>query len=259
MQEKSNKGLIWLIVILIILVVGLMSFILYKEFYADNKMSIENATNSKVEEKKQGKVEVSGNKYALDIKDYKTNKEEVYYKINNNYEVKLVFNFDDNDEYFKTYDIYVNDKFILTDENFMEPSVVYFYIIKENLVYLNTGFTDVRGKYLYLIEKNNTIHNIYQLDDITGMVPGKITLNEDNIVIEGTRLTHGISIIYDKAEMNAAMLEDSSTWAEYGITENTIIEATYTYNFDTNNKFISTPVISNETTIKEYLRNNNLN
>lgn len=46
MQEKSNKGLIWLIVILIILVVGLMSFILYKEFYTDNKIKLDNTTTT---------------------------------------------------------------------------------------------------------------------------------------------------------------------------------------------------------------------
>ena len=36
MQEKSYKGLVWLVVILIILVVALMGFIVYREFYSDN-------------------------------------------------------------------------------------------------------------------------------------------------------------------------------------------------------------------------------
>lgn len=46
MQEKSNKGLIWLIVILIILVVSLMGFIVYREFYSEEKPSVDNTTNT---------------------------------------------------------------------------------------------------------------------------------------------------------------------------------------------------------------------
>lgn len=40
MNQKNNKSLIVLIIILTVLVIGLMGFILYKEFYSDKKLSI---------------------------------------------------------------------------------------------------------------------------------------------------------------------------------------------------------------------------
>ena len=42
MENKNYKGLVWLVVILIVLVVALMGFILYREFYDSNSNSLNN-------------------------------------------------------------------------------------------------------------------------------------------------------------------------------------------------------------------------
>ena len=45
MENKTNKVLVWLVVILIVLVVALMGFIVYREFYSEEKTSVDNTTN----------------------------------------------------------------------------------------------------------------------------------------------------------------------------------------------------------------------
>ena len=52
MQEKSYKGLVWFVIILIILVVALMGFIIYREFYSENKTDNINITEEKPIKKK---------------------------------------------------------------------------------------------------------------------------------------------------------------------------------------------------------------
>ena len=46
MENKKNNGLIWLIVVLIILVVALMGFIVCREFFSEEKPSVDNTTNT---------------------------------------------------------------------------------------------------------------------------------------------------------------------------------------------------------------------
>lgn len=262
MENKVNKILVWVVVILIILVMVLIGFIVYKEFFYKEESNKDETKIPSVEPIKEndkitGKVEFSNNRYVLDISNYK-NKDEVYYKINNDYEVKLVFldnGYNTEDSGIKTFDVYVNDKFVLTDDKFNNEQDVYFSIIKDNLVYLNTGFTDIRSEHVYIIEKDNRVHDIYELDKIKGMVPEEITLNEDSIVIKGTRINHGPTVVYGESGMDV-MLDDPTTWTKYGINNDTIIKATYTYKIDSNNKFNLEPDISNEMTIKEYLENN---
>ena len=54
MENKNYKGLVWLVIILIILVVALMGFIVYREFYSEDKPSVDNTnTTAKVEEQKK--------------------------------------------------------------------------------------------------------------------------------------------------------------------------------------------------------------
>jgi len=46
MEQKSNKGIIWLLVILIILVSALIVLVVYKGFFADNKINLDNSTST---------------------------------------------------------------------------------------------------------------------------------------------------------------------------------------------------------------------
>ena len=54
MENKNYKGLVWLVVILIVLVVALMGFIVYREFYSNDEVNGNNTnnttTNTNVEE-----------------------------------------------------------------------------------------------------------------------------------------------------------------------------------------------------------------
>ena len=51
MEKKSYKGLVWLVVILIVLVITLMGFIVYREFYSDDKVNDNNTINTSILEK----------------------------------------------------------------------------------------------------------------------------------------------------------------------------------------------------------------
>ena len=55
MENKNNKGLVWLVVILIVLVVALMGFIVYREFYSEEKPSVDN-TNTTANVENNGNI-----------------------------------------------------------------------------------------------------------------------------------------------------------------------------------------------------------
>lgn len=46
MEEKNYKGLVWLVVILVVLVLVLMGFIVYREFYSKEKPNVDNTTTT---------------------------------------------------------------------------------------------------------------------------------------------------------------------------------------------------------------------
>ena len=61
-NNKTNKGLVWLVVILIILVIGLMGFIIYKEFFVNNNLSNENDLNKTTTTTEQINIKIDENK-----------------------------------------------------------------------------------------------------------------------------------------------------------------------------------------------------
>ena len=178
--------------------------------------------------------------YEYDIKDYTDN---FTTKINDDYTLELKF-------IDQLYYIYINDLFILND---ISSEKIKFYLIDGHLIYIN-NVTDVRSETIYIIDKNSNVTEIYELDSILGMVPSEIEFKNDSIIIKATRLSHNYSIIYNNSIFDAS-LEDNTTWAKYGITEDTIIQATYTYKFENGNLNMQ-PIISNEVSIKDYLQNN---
>lgn len=177
--------------------------------------------------------------YQFNIENYNT----IFSTNLNNFSLMLTF--DDS-----SYNLYVNDTFISTS---IRNDSVKFHSIYDHLVYVNSG-SDIRSSNIYIINNNTDIYKIYELDTISGMVPSDIEIKNNSIIVKGTRLSHNNSIIYNNSEMNS-IIEDNTTWEQYGITENTVIQATYTYKFE-NGVFNSQPTISNQITIKDYLRNN---
>ncbi|MBE6149476.1 MAG: hypothetical protein E7170_01985 [Firmicutes bacterium] len=218
----------------------------------DNQNDATNNTNDNqvITEKIEGSLKKSNDfTYSLNVKNNKIGNE-VTYKLNDEYTVKLIYVTNKYNE--QGFNLYVNDTFVLFDYT-MEDTVK-FYTLADNLIYLNTGFTDVRCESVYIINDKN-VTELYELDSIKGMVPYEIKINKDSIVINATRLSHGPSIVYEKYDTLEILVEDKETWKQAGITEDTIIEATYTYNVK-NNKLNMTPTITNKISLKNYEEKN---
>jgi len=229
-KNKPKKKNILLLIILLLILIGIGVGIVF--FLQKNKKPTVPPNNS---ENKQETIT-----YEYNLEGFT---DSFTAKVNDDYTLKLIF---END----IYNLYINDLFILSDGNMGK---IKFYMIDGNLIYVN-NVTDVRSETIYVIDKNSNVTQIYELDDILGMVPSEIDFENDSIIIKATRLSHNYSIIHNNSIFDAT-INDNTTWAQYGITEDTIIEATYTYKFENNNLNMQ-PTISDEVSIKQYLQNN---
>ena len=95
MEIKNYKGLVWLVVILIVLVVALMGFIIYREFYGEEKPSVDNATNSTTSK-------VNTDETILE-------EESIAYSLNNKqHNIKFEYKTIEDNENHNKYGVYVN-------------------------------------------------------------------------------------------------------------------------------------------------------
>ena len=232
-QNKKPKKKFNLLLIIIILLVVIAAVVGILFFLPKDKPN--NQNNNEVNETKK---EV--NTYEYDIKDVQ---DEFSIQINEKYKLKAEIINED-----ISY-LYINDKFVSDHLNYYPIKL---FMVDDNIIYISGG-TDIRSESVYIVNNSN-VNVIYELDNINGMVPNNITVKNDSIVIEGSRLSHGPSIIYGSSDIST-LLYDNTTWAQYGITEDTIIEATYIYKFENGNLNLI-PNISNQVSIKNYLQNN---
>lgn len=224
-KKKFNLLLIIIVLIVVIAAGGVTLFFMQKD--KNNKPSEPNIT--------ENRNEVSTYEFNIDSDNYTTN-------ITDKFELRV----QKKNENFR--DIYINNNFISSD---IINEKIKLYIVDNNVIYINNA-TDIRSESVFIIDSSNKINSIYELDSIKGMVPESIDIKKDSIVIVGTRLSHNSSIVYDSAIEGNILLNDTNTWLQYGVNENTIIKATYTYNFK-NGKLNLKPTITNEISIKNYL------
>lgn len=223
-KKKFNLLLIIIVLIVVVAIGGGVLFFMQKD--KNNKPNKPTIT--------ENRNEVSTYEFSINTDTYTNN-------VTDKFELKVQKNNEN------LYDIYINNNFILSD---IINSKIKFYIVDNNLIYLNHS-NDKRTQSLYIIDKDNNMNTIYELDTINGMVPDTIEIKKDSIVIVGTRLLNNEAIIYNSIEGNI-LLNDFTTWEQYGVNEDTIIKATYTYKFE-NDKLNLQPTITNEISLKNYL------
>ena len=188
-NNKTNKGLVWLVVILIILVIGLMGFIIYKEFFVNNNLSNENDLNKTTTTTEQINIKIDENKdWVYDAKYVPNVKQQTYtawdetYNVNdykapyiniNSTYAKTI-----NNEIKKIYDsamqVFNNG---IEDEMSYIDTFKYNYYLKKNIlsIVLTTGYggTDVvyPDYHIFNIDIDNgneiTFENILNYKNIT--------------------------------------------------------------------------------------------
>lgn len=169
----------------------------------------------------------------------------------NNYKLKYVLTkFDNNIKY---YDFYINDKKIYS--GLLDLDNIKIKVLGKYIIFTNTFSTDVRSTTLYIYD-GITLKEIYELDEIKGMViesPKKIVINKDGILISGTRLNNGPTIVYDDKLYDTYSKDTcSSTLKE--LKDDFIVKQDYFYKYtDSTLNFV--PEKSNRYLLKNYVKN----
>ena len=169
----------------------------------------------------------------------------------NDYKLKYVLTkFDNNIKY---YDFYINDKKIYS--GLLDLDNVKIKVLGKYIIFTNTFSTDVRSTTLYIYD-GITLKEIYELDEIKGMViesPKKIVINKDGILISGTRLNNGPTIVYDDKLYDTYSKDTcSSTLKE--LKDDFIVKQDYFYKYtDSTLNFV--PEKSNRYLLKNYVKN----
>ena len=255
MKNGNNKGLIVIIVLVILIIFGVTSVFVMNKI--NDKPDLNEANNNVDKEPEEnnddssvsqytGKFEGTEDSYILDINGYESN-DTVYYKISDKLTIKLLFDFLGDDRYF---DIYINDKHLLKDlNNFIDDKII-FRKLGNDLIYLNSDITGLRSGSVYIINKNFEIVEIFEMDEIAGMAPSVVNINSDNIVVKGSRIGHGPSIIYGDIYK---YISKDTVLSDIGLTGDEIVQATYTYNLN-NGSLDLNPIISEKMTLSEFIK-----
>lgn len=172
--------------------------------------------------------------YAFDITDMQNN-ETKEYKINDDYTVK--FNVKTNktkleDENMDVYfGIYVNGNLITMDNLIEKNKYVDIVIWNGYLMYSVNGGTDIRSDITYVIGKDGqVVRMIYELDENDkGLVQESIWRYSDKLVVTGTRLSHGYSVVSHGNPSDGITVKSLKT-----IPKDTVVKAIYTYKINEN-------------------------
>ena len=264
-----NKKFIVIISVLAVLISGFAGFILGKEFFnteekiknnvvnskeennniENNDDSISNtSTNNSDEIKYVNNVYTEDNfTYYLDISKLKLEKE-IEYKLDNNFNIKLAY-IESEDERPISYKMYVNGQFTREDAIYIGDNIK-MNVINDTLIDTNHFATDIRSKRFYIISKEGKItKELYQLEEIKGMVADKYQFENGKLIIEGTRINHGPNIVYgDNGIMGTYVCDEDEI---NKLDANIYIKATYTYEFNEGN--ISLVKTTGTQTLSEYL------
>ena len=179
------------------------------------------------------------------------------YKINN-YDIKLKLA-DNNYQGTTIYNLYVNNNFIYEDSTFLDKSINVD-VLGSYLIFRFNGGTDIRSSTIYIANENGLLLNIRELDNKNGMVPRTITINNNGIVVEGTRITHGASIVYNGHGNDGYYSLSEKNGCDHALNElpdDFLIEAVYSFKYE-NGSLNMSPEISEKVNLKDYIEKNNL-
>ena len=245
-EKKNNKGLVWLIVVLIILVLGLVGYIVYDKVLLNDKNISKNTTTNKI----------SNNLLPQDISDYETliwNYNELYSYY---FTMERTENFscDNNNEHCGTYNTYYKNnynigsyyKFIKIDNNKLYWNIDNEWVLDKNITeeitYLDIIVDFGQFQTIFVVTKNNNIYVIDNMFEIpyTDELPEtlehttydkikyeKIVTNKNitNVVLKGYPTDcEGVSVLYVEADNKIFALNNSQiipltdfleNWKEY--------------------------------------------
>ena len=227
-KTKNSKGVIVLLIILILIVLGLSGYLVYDKFIAkDTKTTTINEVKTIFDTKNDsilGKVD----KITLNVKEMGDSNKSV--KINDNFTIKIIKNLNNaptSEDY--GFDVYVNEKLIMSDWTFLDYYDFEIIYTDNYVFFTNIGSTDIRSTTVYVVSKTGELINkFYELEEIEGMVPSKYSVEDNTLIIDATRVTHGPGIVYGK--WNDACEQIKSLESDL------IVEGKYIYKLK-NNKF----------------------
>lgn len=252
----KNKKLIITIVVVLIIIGVIIGVILMNNNGSNNDKTTKEETKgevkeeveeTKTEENENNNETVDSNKstsdiekiefvdnvytednslYYLDVSNLES-EGEITYKLGDNFSVKLVSGGECK--------LYVNGKYVREDLAYCGNMYNYtvLNVINDTLIDTNHFGTDIRSLYFYIISKEGKItKELYQLEDIKGMVADKYSFEDGKLIIEGTRINHGPSIMYGEDVFGVYIYDEEEI---NKLDVNMYVKATYTYEFNQGN------------------------
>lgn len=231
-KTNNNKGLIIVIVVLVILLISVSGYFIYDKFISKDEPKTTTTTN---ETTTNSDINAYDNDTSsprkLNVKEIADSNSSV--KINDNFAIKFVKMTDEEvknaNEMVENYNfkIIVNNQYIMNDWTFLNYYDFEVSYTDDYLFFTNIGSTDIRSKTVYVISKEGKmVHSFYELEDVKGMVPSTYKIQDNKLIIEGSRRTHGPSIVYETMYDTCEQLKT--------LDENLVVKATYIYSLKDN-------------------------
>ena len=178
-------------------------------------------------------------------------KEKRTYKLNNDYNVTFeMLNNNQNEQV--SFCLFVNNNLIIKEDAYFYNKKVEAKVTlwNEYLIYETIGGTDIRSTGMYIIGKDGLVlKEIYELDENNkGMVIDNIYKKSNEIVIEGTRYSHGYAIVSNGNNADSITVNSLKT-----IPKDTAVRARYTYKLE---KGFGNPEVVTLETFEEYVKSN---
>ena len=233
-RNELSKNII--IILLMIMIIGLAGLMCYDKF-AVNKEPEKTKTTEKKEESKindntkdASEDKTTNMNYSVQKLDLGQQKEKSVLIDGKNIIIKREkIGNSDSDEY----NFIINGKNSLVEGTRFGIEIEEIYIFGDIIV-VPTYSGDVRGQRIYIFDKDgNKLKEIIQLDKaVNGMEKSSaeddISFKNNKILIKGTRLNHGLVIVYGKKEISLCTNSE--------LNDDFIVEATYEIEYFGNNK-----------------------
>ncbi len=167
-------------------------------------------------------------------------------------EYKLKYIITKVDGFIKYYDFYINDKKVYSD--MIDIDTIKIKKLGNYLIFTNTFSTDIRSTKLYVYD-GTILKEIYELDEINGMVIESlksIKISKDGILVSGTRLNNGPTIIYNGKSYDTYSKDTCSNTLKE-LKDDFIVKQDYFYKY-TDSKLDFIPEVSNKYLLKSYVK-----
>ena len=224
---KSNKPFVIIIVVLAMALTFGCGIMLGKKLFETKntnkgtKKENEVVDNNQTESTNTEKNEIVDNNNEKDNNNISVSFEEITKNlISGTTDNNIVLKYEKDNAPFRPYGVWIQDLSIngksVTKNLGMIYEITNIYKVQGNYLIVIKRAQDVRSTYYYLYDSNgNLLQEIYELDDNMVISTDSATFKDNIIELDGTRLTHGPSLvkdgdyyICDKNEISKANLND---------------------------------------------------